>query len=228
MLKWIFFDFDGTLLPSKISDYFWYKIFVGKYAKEKGISHKKAFRILRNAKVDGVEFGVSGKDKWPSYIWFNYYSWTKKLNVDWKFSEMIKNTYHLFPDRKRLLKIINQLSDYNLGIISNAQKEWVDISLKRLKLAHKFKLLVCSDTVKASKACKKIFTVALAKAKCKPEEAVYVGDSLDDLNAKEAGMKTVFLNIKNLDQINHKHYPDIIIKNLKELPKVLNKLKAQL
>ena len=81
---------------------------------------------------------------------------------------------------------------YQLGIIAN-QNPGAKDRLDAWGLGRYFSVIASSAELGISKPDKEIFRLALAMADCRPENAVMVGDRLDnDIRpAKELGMKTI-------------------------------------
>ena len=79
-----------------------------------------------------------------------------------------------------------------------------------------------SEAAGYEKPDQRIYIEALRDAGCKPEEAIMVGDNTekDLVGAKNVGMKTVW--VKKNRGIGKADYK---IKNLRELPKVVEKMK---
>lgn len=84
--------------------------------------------------------------------------------------------------------------NYKLGIIAN-QIAGINQRLKNWGLLKYFDVVVTSAERGILKPNKLIFKKAFELAKCNPENAVMVGDRLDNdvLPAKQLGMKTVWL-----------------------------------
>ena len=83
---------------------------------------------------------------------------------------------------------------YQLGIIAN-QKPGAKDRLDAWGIGRYFSVIASSAEMGISKPNKEIFTRALAMADCRPENAVMVGDRLDnDIRpAKELGMQTIWI-----------------------------------
>lgn len=145
-----------------------------------------------------------------------------------KFFELTKTPWHkederLFPDTIGCLEKLHR--DYKIGIIANQSLG----SRERLK---KFGILKYIDVVVASaeegvaKPDKRIFEIALERAGCKPEEAVMVGDRLDNdiVPANEIGMFTIWIkqgNWKDACPRYEEEQPDMMVRNLHELYEII-------
>ena len=116
--------------------------------------------------------------------------------------------------------------NYKLGVVSGNYKPTVKKALAVCGINRYIKMAVSIDDVPISKPSPEPLLFALKKLKCKPSQSVYVGDHPDDMRAgKAAGMFTVGVAanefaLKRLNAVK----PNVIIKNIGELPNVLNKL----
>jgi 5'-nucleotidase len=83
-----------------------------------------------------------------------------------------------------------------LGVVTNGLLDPQIEKLRVCKVAEQLDFIVISEAVGYRKPSREIFEVALKRAKAKPCEAVYVGDSWvsDVLPAVNVGMKAVWLN----------------------------------
>lgn len=81
-----------------------------------------------------------------------------------------------------------------MGIISNFDSRIYAV-LQGLELGDLFSSITISSTVGAAKPDEKIFTAALAKYQCQPQQALHIGDSYqeDYQGAKAAGLQALFL-----------------------------------
>jgi len=114
---------------------------------------------------------------------------------------------------------------YKLGIVSNfAIPECVDKLLERHGLAGFFDVVVVSGAVNKRKPSVEIFKHALGHLGVKPEEVVFVGDTVDaDIQGPKAvGMRTIYIERRPQENVETA-CPDQTIKNLNELPKAMEK-----
>jgi FMN phosphatase YigB (HAD superfamily) len=114
---------------------------------------------------------------------------------------------------------------YRLGIVSNfAIPECVFRLLERDGLAGLFDVVVVSGAVNKRKPCPEIFQKALETLGVDVSEAVFVGDTVDaDVQGPQSlGMKTIYIE-RRLQKGIEQTFPDLIIKNLSELPMALER-----
>jgi len=108
---------------------------------------------------------------------------------------------------------------YKLGVVSNfAIPECVERLLERQGLTEFFDVVVVSGAVNRRKPHPEIYQKALQKLGVKPEETVFVGDTVDaDVQgAKAVGMRTIYLE-RRLQKDAEIACPDQTIKSLGQL-----------
>lgn len=110
---------------------------------------------------------------------------------------------------------------YKLGIIAN-QSLGTQERIDNWGIGKYFDVVMASAEAGCAKPDPRIFTMALQKAKCEPNEAVMVGDRLDNdiVPAKKLGMKTVWVRqgyaiYQSIDDESKR--PDYIVDNIGEL-----------
>lgn len=98
----------------------------------------------------------------------------------------------LFPDAPPVLSRLKKR--YALGMIAN-QGAGLEDRLKAFHVWEDFSVVVSSFDVGLKKPDPAIFRLALDRAEAKPEEAIMIGDRLDNdiAPAKALGMKTVWV-----------------------------------
>ena len=125
----------------------------------------------------------------------------------------------LYPDAKEVLQKLRQ--KYKLGIIANqdygTEKRLIDFGIRPY-----IDLVIASAEEGFEKPDLRIFKLAFDRVNCKPEEAVMVGDRLDNdiIPANKIGMTTVWIKQgfggvaepKSKDE-----QPDYTVDNLNEL-----------
>jgi len=110
---------------------------------------------------------------------------------------------------------------YKLGIIAN-QSLGTQERIDKWGIGKYFDVVVASAEAGCAKPDLRIFQMALQKAKCEPNEAVMVGDRLDNdiVPAKELGIKTVWVRqgyaiYQSID--DERKRPDYIVDSIDEL-----------
>lgn len=128
--------------------------------------------------------------------------------------------------RKTLIRLSK--AGYRLGIITDGDpiKQWEKIL--RLELDDFFEDVIISDFEGVKKPHPKIFQKALKTFGVSADKAVMVGDRLysDVYGAKEVGMHTVWFRYgkRRNAELEYREYADFEIKDLLELPEVLEVL----
>lgn len=125
----------------------------------------------------------------------------------------------LYPDTKMVLEIMSK--KYKLGVIANQVAGTKD-RLDNWGIGKYFDVVVASAEADCSKPDLKIFNLALEQAECKPNEAVMIGDRLDNdvVPAKQLGMKTVWVRqgfAKYQSISNETEKPDFIIDSIGDI-----------
>ncbi|MFZ1803481.1 MAG: HAD-IA family hydrolase [Nitrospira sp.] len=122
-------------------------------------------------------------------------------------------SWRLFPETASTLRRLKE-RNLELGIISNFDSRLFSV-LRGLGIAEAFDTVTISSLAQAAKPAPRIFHLALEKHAVDPEEALHIGDSLqeDVEGAKKAGLHTVLLDrdgeqqgvgirtIKNLEEL---------------------------
>ncbi len=99
----------------------------------------------------------------------------------------------LIVDQK-LIEIIKGLRNYKIGLLSNAGKEEIDI-IYRDKIDSLFTSKTISYETGFVKPSKEIFEVCLQRLEIKPEESLFIDDSVINISAAQTfGMNTVLYN----------------------------------
>lgn len=129
----------------------------------------------------------------------------------------------LYPDTKMILEILSQ--KYKLGVIANQVAGTKD-RLDNWGIGKYFDVVVASAEAECAKPDLKIFNLALEQAGCKPNEAVMIGDRLDNdiVPAKQLGMKTIWVRqgfAKYQSISNETEKPDFIIDSISDILDIL-------
>ena len=125
----------------------------------------------------------------------------------------------LYPDAKEVLQKLRQ--KYKLGIIAN-QDFGTEQRLINIGICPFIDLVIASAEEGVEKPELRIFQIALDRAGCKPDEAVMVGDRIDNdiIPAKKIGMKTVWIK-QSFGGLSEPHseeeHPDYSVDSLSEL-----------
>lgn len=170
-IKWLFFDIGSTLVDESIA----YRKRIETTVANTDISYDEFYRKM-------VEISKQNE---------NAYNLTVDrcgLNrAPWNSDDEI-----VYPEAEECLRELSKR--YKIGIIAN-QNPGSRERLEKMGLLKYIDLVVASAEEGVAKPDLRIFRIALERADCKPEEAVMVGDRIDNdiIPAKKIGMKTVWI-----------------------------------
>lgn len=201
-IKWIFFDIGSTLVDETEA----YDHRVIDMIKETNIT----FSDFDSKRIELAKEGFDGNSEAI------------------KFFNLKKTPWHSedekpFDDALEILELL-KIRGYNLGVIAN-QVMGTSQRLEAWGMLKYFDVVASSAELGVAKPNKLIFEKAFELAGCQPENAVMVGDRLDNdiIPAKSLGMKTVWIRKglslqQNIDfGIN---VADWIIENLSDLSNI--------
>ena len=196
-IKWLFFDLGSTLIDETecIND---------------RIEQIYSFTMISKDNIRNRMYELSNKSSIPLKII------AKENGVDnlvWD-SSLEK----LYPGVSNILKKLSQ--KYKIGIIANQPFGTAD-RLKEWNICEYFDVICASAEEKCAKPDLKLFEIALAKADCAPENAVMIGDRIDNdiIPAGQLGMKTVWIKqgLSKYYKNESKFIPHVTVNSLDEL-----------
>lgn len=201
-IKWLFFDLGSTLIDER-----------------ECISWRCKY-IIENNRIEAQEFmdkvkECAKKDNFAVKTAANFFGveipkWPKELE-------------RLYRDTNNVLK--NLASKYKLGIIAN-QSAGTQERIEKWGIAKYFDVVIASAEAGCEKPDLRIFYMALEQANCLPDEAVMIGDRLDNdiAPAKLLGMKTIWVRqgfAKYQSINNESEQPNYIIDDIADILNVL-------
>lgn len=197
-IKWIFFDIGSTLVDESVA----FRKRVEKTVANKNISYDDFY----NKMVEISKYNQNGYHKALEYYGLTMAPW----NSDDEF---------VYPEAEECLRKLSK--KYKIGIIAN-QVFGSEERLEKIGLLKYINLVVASAEEGVAKPDLHIFEIALSKAYCKAEEAVMVGDRLDNdiVPANKIGMKTVWIKqgFGGLGvPLTQEEQPNYIVENLSEV-----------
>ena len=170
-IKWLFFDVGSTLIDeSRV-----YEDRMKKIAELSGITpqqiYEHAISLYRRNKKGDLEIAKQLGIELPK--WESQYE-------------------KLYTDSEDCLKRLSR--NYEIGIIAN-QPLGTSERLENLGVRKYIDLVIASAEEGVSKPDRRIFEIALERSGCKPENAVMIGDRIDNdiVPAKQLGMKTIWI-----------------------------------
>lgn len=198
MIKIISFDMDGTLVKPTYADKVWLEGLPKLYAKEKKIPIKQAKEYIYQ------KYEKIGKDRKE---WYDIDWWFKQFQLKEYWQNLLNNYRHTIQLYPETLETLEKLSkNFELIIISNAKREFIEIQLEETKLkpyfTHVFSSL--SDFNKVKKL-PEVYKHILTLLKIQPHEIIHVGDSkeFDYVSPRKIGIKSFYLNREKTDTGNH-------------------------
>ena len=171
-VKWIFFDIGSTLVDE--TEAYRHRIrdaICGTDITIEQFNEKLVYFAKQNLKGDLEAIKYFGLTKTP---------WHKEDEI-------------LYPDAERVLKYLCD-KGYKIGVIANQSLGTAE-RLEKWGLGRYIDVVAASAEFGFSKPDEKIFRYALEQAECVAENAVMIGDRLDNdiYPAKKLGMKTVWI-----------------------------------
>lgn len=201
-IKWLFFDVGSTLVDeSKV-----YEDRMKRIADLSGLTYKQIYKyamsFYKENKKGDLEVARQLGVKLPK--WESQYE-------------------RLYTDTKDCLKKLSRI--YKIGVIAN-QSLGTSERLENLGVRKYLDLIIASAEEGVSKPDRRIFEIALERSSCKPENAVMIGDRIDNdiVPAKQLGMKTIWVkqgfgSLWNITDESEK--ADMEINNLSDVLKYL-------
>jgi len=197
--KGLFFDFGGTIVTDE-SDHRLHLMMTREIVKRYRLN-------LTPEEVDAFFNGfvkarlLTSHEKWPIIInayknAFTILLTANKIHIDEGDLQYFENLYlrlhknytEPFPNAIDVLREL--FSEFYMAIISDIDNNIIFPILEKLNILNLFKHITTSEEVGVGKPNPKIFEVALNKAGLKPENSVYIGNSLrhDVEGARKIGM----------------------------------------
>ena len=201
-IKWLFFDVGSTLVDeSKV-----YEDRMKRIADLSGLTYEQIYKyamsFYKENKKGDLEVARQLGVKLPK--WESQYE-------------------RLYTDTKDCLKKLSRI--YKIGVIAN-QSLGTSERLENLGVRKYLDLIIASAEEGVSKPDRRIFEIALERSRCRPENAVMIGDRIDNdiVPAKQLGMKTIWVkqgfgSLWNITDESEK--ADIEINNLSDILKYL-------
>ena len=200
-IKWIFFDIGSTLVDESAV----YENRIKEITQGNNIDRNEfVAKVIERAQTSPKPIVSAAEDygvKVPA--------WRHDLEV-------------LYPDTKEVLQRLSQ--KYKIGIIAN-QDFGTEQRLTDFNVHQYINLVIASAEEGVAKPDLRIFQIALARADCKPEEAVMVGDRIDNdiIPANKIGMTTVWIKQgfgSYAEPKTVEEQPDYIVNSLAEITEV--------
>jgi len=216
MIRAAIFDLDGTLLAMKL------KV---KEAKEKLIHRLREIGV----NVDEIDLKTPTEEI-VSKIMREYgfsRDYLMKL-VDEAYIPYELEAAQVAELREGIREVLRELKamGFKLAVASNSARRGVHLALENTSIKDLFDVIVTRSDVNRMKPDGALIAETLRRLNVKPSEAVYIGDTVHDiLAARRVGVKSIAISggAHSISLILNSK-PDILIKDIKELPRVLKGL----
>ena len=168
-IQWLFFDIGSTLVDETRV----YEDIYQKIAAAAGVSTE----YVKTLAIGFYRQNKRGHREVMRLLGVEYPEWSPQYE-------------ELYPDTVNCLQALAK--KYHLGIIAN-QSPGAEKRLEAMGIRRYFEVIVSSAEEGVAKPDPRIFRIALDRAGCAPEQAVMIGDRVDNdiVPAKQLGMKTV-------------------------------------
>ena len=169
-IRVVSFDLDGTITDASFADSVWLEGIPRVYALEKRISLEDAKREVKS------EYDKVGRGKLE---WYSLDYWIKKFGLDISPSEVLKSYKYrikIFPEVHRVLENLKN-KGFRLIVISNAQREFVDLELEETHITHYFDRVFSSTSdFRLIKDAASLYSGVCRICEIAPQEMAHVGD----------------------------------------------------
>lgn len=242
-IKGVFFDYGGVLEDVTYKDSSFNKgVQIIKEILDQNLNLNLDTTALSNNLKKGLEnYGEWYKNNnfselpnskiWTEFLLDGILSGEKEKETISKISEKLSSVFEFYlyarrPSRgvKEVLKSIFNMG-YTIALISNTMSETlIPERLQKLEIKRYFSSIVLSVSAGIRKPRPEIFYMALNETGLKPQECIYVGDTLsrDVEGSKRADFAISVLIKSSLTEVKDKDYrgtykPDYKIKSLNEI-----------
>lgn len=170
-IEWLFFDIGSTLVDEHLVYEHIFRDIAELTNLDYTLIHDEALEYYRQNKKGDIELGT--KYNLPKRKW----------HIE---DEMLYN------DAPKCLETLSK--KYRIGIIAN-QSLGTKNRLEKWGIMKYVDLVIASAEEGVSKPNTKIFEIALQRAKCKADQAIMIGDRIDNdiVPAKKVGMRTIWV-----------------------------------
>ena len=171
IIEWIFFDIGSTLVDESRA----YEHRIKDTIKNSSVTYERFYNLM----VDFARQGRNGYNEAVKYFGLQRTVWHSEDEF-------------LYPETESCLQALSE--KYKIGIIAN-QPFGTQERLNKMGIAKYISLVISSAEENILKPDLQIFMLALGRAGCSTDNAVMVGDRLDNdiVPAKEIGMRTVWV-----------------------------------
>jgi len=210
-LEGVLFDWDGTLVNSY---------------------HADTSAYLAMFKEMGIAWGIEELENNYSPNWYEVYRAAKLPRKRWEDADRAWRA-HYAKHRPKLMagarRVLAKLgNNHRLGLVTSGDRDRVTRQLREFRLSSLFAARVCSGDTVRKKPHPEPLRLALRQMELHPSACVYVGDAPQDVEmARRAGVRAIgVLGPFPTERRLRAARPEFLIRSIKELPDVLNRLLA--
>ena len=231
-IKAIFFDLDDTLLDDTESSGHAAEIVASELAGRQGVNPADLATAYLDAAIDFWEHLEPGSRRPSSgairpMIWRNA---LRSRGIDdpalatrlaERYDALRLERLELFPET---LPVLRQLHGrYKLAIITNGFAETHEQKIARLELSRFFDTIILAGDLELIKPDPSVFRHAMQAAQTNAAESVMVGDRYerDIRGAHAAGMRAIWVNVRQETVPAGARPPEVTINSIAELPRAL-------
>lgn len=170
-IEWIFFDIGSTLVDESRA----YEHRIKDTIKNSKVTYERFYNLM----IDFAKQGRNGYNEAVKHFGLQRTIWHSEDEF-------------LYQETESCLKALSE--KYKIGIIAN-QPFGTQERLNKMGISKYISLVISSAEENIAKPDLQIFRLALERADCSPDNAVMIGDRLDNdiVPAKEIGMHTVWV-----------------------------------
>ena len=212
----ISFDLDCTLIDATYTTFVWEIGIPQLYADKHSIDLSDAIKIV---KAEYERIGDSSLEWYDIAYWFHFF----KLPGRWEdLMEEHRGKIRPFPEVKEVME--NLVPHYDLIIISNAAREFVDFEIREANIERYFaRVFSTTSDFKEVKKAAHLYRQICGIMGVKPFEVIHVGDhyEFDYLIPKGLGIEAYYL-----DRDGKRPKDDFTVRDLREFANLIEHSKA--
>ena len=211
--KLISFDLDNTLIDPTYTTFVWEIGIPQLYAKKYNTNISKATRIV---------IGEYKKIGDLSLEWYDITYWFKYFELPGRWENLLeehRDKIRPFPEVRAVIEDLAQY--YNLIVISNAAREFVEVEIKDVGIENSFtRIFSATSDFQQVKKTPQFYKQICEIMKTEPSDTIHTGDhyEFDYLVPKSVGIKAFYL-----DRDGTKPKDSFTVKNLKEFATLIKK-----
>lgn len=211
--KYVFFDFDGTLVDSVPALFDIYSSFLKRFGK-------KGNREEFEKKLNGLTISQIG-----SFLKRKYDLLGEEGELLEQYEQEVVRIYREivtpFPSTENVL--MNLKRKKNIALVTSAKEKCVRGFIERLEWEKYFNFLVFGDNIRRLKPNPEIYNVALERARISSVEGVVIEDSSNGVkSAKNAGIRVIGVSANRAyRQKLNENGADVVVSDLSEILPIL-------